>query len=218
MCTFGCTSQVVTSVLAIVRSISIFQPFVHYEQWIPFAYIFVFCTLMALNEFAFAYCQFLEPTEQVERIIEMAVNACYWMTIMQIVVGIVASVVTFLKLFAKRKVEKNRMRSCWIIFLMNIPYVLSVVNFILSRTRLAKFGYVYLAFVVIPCFTSLFNPLVIVFMTNEIRHFAKKLVKSIGRWFRYNYRQIRGVNVYDLTAKNSASTTASERNYATTTF
>ena len=152
-------------------------------------------------------------------VIELAVNACYWMTVLQIVVGIAASLFTFLKLFSKRKVEKNRLRSCCIILLMNIPYVMSVINFILSKTSMAKFGYVYLAFVVIPCFTSLFNPLVIVLMTHEIRHFAVKLVRSAGRLCRYRYRHFRGISTnYDLTPKSSASTNNSEKKHSTSTF
>ena len=216
MCTFGCISQVTTSVLGIVRMISIFRPFFHYDQWIPLAYITIFSIVMALNNFAFAYCHFLAPTDSVGRMIAMAVDACYWMTVIMVVLGIVASVVTFLKLFSKRKVEKSRMRSCWIIMLMNIPYVLSIINFILSKTNLAKFGYVYLAFVVIPCFTSLYNPLVIVFMTDEIRRFTRKMLRDVKRGCRRKLDKLRGVKAKILTQKISTSTTRTTSTNRTT--
>ncbi|KAL5270940.1 hypothetical protein ACHWQZ_G001560 [Mnemiopsis leidyi] len=176
MCTFGCLSQVTTSVLAIVRMISIFQPFLCYPQWVFLTYIALYTAIMAINNFGFAYCQFLELTPGVRRTIILTVDCCYWLNIAQCILGIVASLLTMGRIFSKRKVKDTRTRSCWIILLMNIPYCMSAINFILSKTNLAKYGYVYLSFVGVPCFTSMFNPLVIVWLNKEIKDFTRLLL------------------------------------------
>jgi hypothetical protein len=176
MCTFGCLSQVTTSVLAIVRMISIFSPFFRYPQWVFLTYIPIYTTIMAVNNFGFAFSQFLELTPTVRRIIILTVDCCYWLNIAQCILGILASLLTMGRIFSKRRVKDTRTRSCWIILLMNIPYCMSTINFILSKTNLAKYGYVYLSFVGVPCFTSMFNPLVVVFLNQEIRDFTRFLL------------------------------------------
>ena len=176
MCSSGCLSQVTTSVLAIVRMISIFLPFLQMPQWIPLTYIALYTFFMTANNIGYAFCQFLQLTHSVRQIIVLTVDCCYWLNIVQCILGILASFLTMAKIFSKRKAKDKRSRGCWIVLLMNIPYCMSTVNFILSKTELAKYGYVYLSFVAVPCFTSMFNPLVIVFLNEEIRDFTRVLL------------------------------------------
>ncbi|XP_063688840.1 uncharacterized protein LOC134821940 [Bolinopsis microptera] len=214
MCTFGCLSQVTTSVLAIVRMISIFSPFIRLPQWAFLTYIAVYTCIMAINNFGFALCQFLELTPKVRGIIILTVDCCYWLNIAQCILGIVASLLTMGRIFSKRRVKDTRTRSCWIILLMNIPYCMSTINFILSKTNLAKYGYVYLSFVCVPSFTSMFNPLIIVFLNQEIRDFTHLLVTK-GFIQTYSTRKLSRVGpdtsttvmlTYNLTLNNRNGT------------
>ena len=181
MCSFGCLSQVTTSALAIVRMISIFCPFLHVPQGVFLSYIALYSLLMAVNNFGFAFCQFLELTPSVRYIIILTVDCCYWLNIAQCILGIVASLLTTGRIFSKRRAEADsRTRSCWIILIMNLPYCLSAINFILSKTNLARYGYVYLTFVIVPCFTSMLNPLVVVLLNHKIREFTWSLLQGNG--------------------------------------
>ena len=103
MCSSGCLSQVTTSVLAIVRMISIFLPFLQMPQWIPLTYIALYTFFMTANNFGYAMCQFLELTHSVRRIIVLTVDCCYWLNIVQCILGILASFLTMAKIFSKRK-------------------------------------------------------------------------------------------------------------------
>ena len=179
MCKFGCLSQVTTSVLAIVRMISIFCPFLHVPQRMSLSYIALYSLLMTVNNFGFAFCQFLELTPSVRYVITLTLDYCYWLNIIQCMLGILASLFTAVKIFSKRGAEADsRTRSCWIIIIMNLPYCLSAINFILSKTHLARYGYVYLTFVIVPCFTSMLNPLVVVLLNHKIREFTWSLLQG----------------------------------------
>ena len=78
---------------------------------------------------------------------------------------------TMIMIGLKRRVQDMRIRSCYIICLMNVPYLFSVVNYTLSKTVFEQFGYFFLAFVAVSCFTSMLNPLIIVLQNKELKQY-----------------------------------------------
>lgn len=181
MCTFGCFSQVSTAVLAVVRMIYIYKPFVTYSAWVPLTYIAVFGTLMALNEIAYASLHFVEIDAALADAISRTVDFCLSLNISHCIIGIIASLLTVLKIVlikkdGHREGKVLKVRSSCIICLMNVPYLFSVVNYTLSKTIFEKYGYFFLAFVAVSCFTSMFNPVLIVLLNRELRKFIKSAV------------------------------------------
>lgn len=168
--------------LAIVRMISVYRPFLslRYPQWIPLAYVFAFGFLMLLNEISFAVFHFFHVNSFVKNAIVFTVDFCFTLNIAHFCFGIFASFATIFKIVVNRRPGKDaqlqHIRSCWIIFLMNIPYIFSIVNYALCKTHFEKHGYFFLVYVAIPCFTSMFNPVVIVLLNTEIRRFMKSLI------------------------------------------
>ena len=182
ICSFGCLSQVSTFVLAIVRMISVYRPFfnLRYPQWIPLVYVSVFSTLMFMNEISFAAFHYLGMNDSVKHAIEFTVEFCFCLNITHFVFGILASFATVFKILWKRQPGKAKqvvhVRSCWIIFLMNVPYIFSIINYALCKTHFQKYGYFYLVYVAVPCFTSMFNPCVIVLLDTDLKQYIRALV------------------------------------------
>ena len=176
MCTFGCWSQVLTAVLAIVRMVSIYKPFLGYPNWVPLAYISVFGTLMFTNEVVYASLQFLEIDDSLVSVINGAVEFCLILNITHCILGIIASFLTMLNIALKRRMRDARVHSCYIICLMNVPYLFSAINYAFSKTLFAKYGYFFLAFVAVSSFTAMLNPILIVLLNAELRKFIKLLV------------------------------------------
>jgi hypothetical protein len=61
---------------------------------------------------------------------------------------------------------------------MNVPYFFAIVNYVLSKTLFEKYGYFYLAFVAVSCFTSLLNPLLIVMFNYDLKQF---IIQTLAR-------------------------------------
>ena len=145
-------------------------------------YVFVFGVVMFLNEISFAIFHFFHVNSFVRNAIEFTVEFCFTLNIAHFCFGIVASFATIFKIVLNRRPGKDaqhqHIRSCWIIFLMNVPYLFSIVNYVLCKTHFEKHGYFFLVYVAVPCFTSTFNPIVIVLLNTEIRLFMKSLVRK----------------------------------------
>lgn len=188
ICSFGCTSQVITFVLSIVRAISVYRPFLSLRipHWIPLGYIAVFSFIMFTNEALFAILHFCYDSVSqdkgyiIVRAIEITVEICYGLNIVHFILAIVASIATMAKILRRKKLlscnPDTNTRSCWIIFLMNVPYFFSMINYTLCKTLLKEHNYFFLVYVAIPCFTSMFNPLVIVLLNKELKQFIKSLI------------------------------------------
>ena len=176
MCTFGCLSQVSTAVLAVVRMVSIYKPFLDYPKWLPFVYISVFGTLMFCNEIVYTTIQFLEIDDALKSVMDKTIIVCLSLNISHCVLGILASFLTMLNIALKKRVEDSRIRSHCIIILMNVPYFFSVVNYAFSKTLFEKYGYFFLAFVAVSCLTSMLNPLIIVVLNRDLKKYIKSLI------------------------------------------
>ena len=162
--------------LAIVRMISIYKPFLDYPKWVPFAYISVFGSLMFVNETAYASLQFLEIDKTLADVINHTVHFCLFLNISHCILGILASFFTMLNIAFKKRVQDAKVRSNCIIFLMNVPYFFSAVNYALSKTLFEKYGYFFLAFVAVSCLTSMLNPLIIVVLNTDLRKFMRSIM------------------------------------------
>ena len=136
---------------------------------------------MFVNEVAYAALQFVNIDEFLIGVINSLVNFCLSLNITHCIIGIIASIMTMLMIVSKKRVRDSRIRSCYIICLMNVPYLFSVFNYALSRTIFERFGYFFLAFVAVSCFTSMLNPLIIVLLNKELKQFVMFVICNVRR-------------------------------------
>ena len=59
---------------------------------------------------------------------------------------------------------------------MNGPNFFSVVNYALSKAVFEKYGYFFLVFVAVSCLTSLLNPLIIVFLNEDLKKYIGSMI------------------------------------------
>ena len=162
--------------------ISVYWPFfsLRYPHWIPLTYASIFGMLMFVNEISFAVFHYCEINDSVKHAIDFTVEFCFTLNIAHFSFGILASAATMFKIFFTTQPGKTaqgqHVRSCWIIFLMNVPYLFSIVNYALCKTHFEKHGYFFLVYVAVPCFTSMFNPVVIVLLNTELKAYMKSLI------------------------------------------
>ena len=181
ICSFGCLSQVTTFVLAIVRMISVYKPLFsrRYPYWIPLTYASVYGFLMFVNEISFAVFHHCKVNDVLEHAIDFTVEFCFYLNIVHFSFGILAALATILKILltpisrSNKSAQVQHVKSCWTIFLMNVPYLFSIVNYTLCKTHLKTHGYFFLVYVAAPSFTSMFNPLVIVLLNTELQRYMK---------------------------------------------
>lgn len=181
-CFFGCLSQAFTAVLAVTRMVAIFKPFFHIPKWVPFTYLLGFAILMLINEVMYTFLHFFRLTKLLVDVIQGTSIFCLSLNISHCILGLLASFFTMLKISLRKQVQQIRApsNSNSIIFLMNAPYLFSVVNYVLSKTLFEKYGYFFLAFVAVSCFTSMLNPLLSVILKKNLREHITRSLKKYG--------------------------------------
>eukprot|EP00116_Pleurobrachia_bachei_P005859 sb/3466121/ len=175
-CTFGCISQVTTTMLAVTRTIGIVQPFLRVKFRLVLAYLICYAVYMALgNGGSLVLTGLLDFTENpnenlIETLHHLNSHVCFLMNTIHCVIGVSVSLVTcsYLRwLMVDCTNRKGKLRSCTTIVIMNIPYVISIVT-----NLVAYFGdssnFKLVNHFLLPILTSAFNPCVIVSRTRGL--------------------------------------------------
>ena len=160
--------------------ISVYRPFLSMglPQWIPMVYVSVFTVLMFVAEMAYAILQFMRIDKKLENLIHLQMDICLYMNMSHCVFGILASLFTMFIILSKKRVQDARVRSCYIISLMNVPYFISLVNYALSKTLFEQYGFYLVAYIAVFCFTSMLNPLIIVLLNSDLKKFMMSFLSK----------------------------------------
>ena len=193
-CTFGCISQVTTSMMAVTRMISVIKPFFRVKfRWV-IAYLIFYAIYMSIgNGGSLVILGIDEKSEgssddshhdhgqdhhgnhiDLRRATLETINkfVCFVMNVIHCILGIVCSFITVIHLRFNtfRNAERDRkLKSCNTILIMNIPYVISVVTNILAYYDFLGVDFQMVNHYFIPIMTSAFNPCVIVIRTDAFR-------------------------------------------------
>ena len=136
---------------------------------------------MLINEVMYTFLHFFRLTKLLVDVIQGTSIFCLSLNISHCILGLLASFFTMVKISLRKQVREIRARSDSnsIVFLMNAPYLFSVVNYVLSKTLFEKYGYFFLAFVAVSCFTSMLNPLLSVILKKNLRQHITRSLKKV---------------------------------------
>ena len=191
-CTFGCISQVTTTMMAVTRMISIIKPFCRVKfKWV-LAYLIFYAIYMSIgnagslmitgiknsqNISDAQYQVILEENKDhlkfnVATIETLNKFVCFVMNVFHCFLGILCSFVTvgYLRVIVSGSAEQARkLKSCNTILIMNIPYIISIVSNFLAFYQVIGIDFKLVNHYMLPILTSAFNPCVIVARTDAIK-------------------------------------------------
>ena len=209
-CIPGCVSKVLAVLLAVTRSVTIVFPFYNVRRGVILAYFVVFVVVMTTinmtsvvvatldiivsqqNEtVGFSkYQAVLDDMEDFLRTHTFTNRAdlnellCWGISLVHVCLGLGCSIFTVLYLYATTGGLgdcKKRRQGAITILLMNIPYVIAVINgmdaFIGSGLTFGPFDMRYFQYAHIPIFTSAYNPLIIIARKDSYRQLLLHFIK-----------------------------------------
>ena len=179
VCILGCTSQVITWMLAITRFFRVILPFAMVRKKSVLIYIAVYCSLMTLNSMSSLAVQVSGAEERVP-IMAVLVHFCFLVNLVHCSTGIIFSVITSVYLLwctylqaltlqqtfqehcnSSVSMIRQRMRSCVTILLMNIPYLTTICFIIYVNTKPGQISFHDVLFAFLPILTSTINPIIV---------------------------------------------------------
>lgn len=191
-CTFGCISQVTTTMMAVTRMISIIKPFFRVKfKWV-LAYLIFYAIYMSIGNAGSLIITGMRNAqnitdEEYKILIENHGNhldfsvatvetlnkfVCFVMNVTHCLLGILCSMITvgYLRVIVSGSAEQARkLKSCNTILIMNVPYLISIVSNFLAFYQLIGVDFKLVNHYMLPILTSAFNPCVIVARTNAIK-------------------------------------------------
>ena len=191
-CTFGCISQVTTTMMAVTRMISIIKPFFRVKfKWV-LAYLIFYAIYMSIGNAGSLIITGIKNAkniseEEYQVMLEHHGNhldfsvatietlnkfVCFVMNVLHCFLGIVCSFVTvgYLRVIVSGSTEQARkLKSCNTILIMNVPYVISIVSNFLAFYQVIGIDFKLVNHYMLPILTSAFNPCVIVARTDAIK-------------------------------------------------
>ena len=131
----------------------------------------------------------LEFFPEMKSLQKAGLNFCIWPNFVHCLIGILASTTTMVYLIYKRskcggvEVSKRNWRSCVTIFIMNIPYLMTVVTILNVKLFLpTQVSFREILFAWLPFCTSGLNPLIIISRMKSVRGFIRvRIERMIGR-------------------------------------
>ena len=132
VCVFGCFSQIFTAVLAVTRLLSVIMPFLHLRQKYIFGYITIHILYMIVANMTYygidAFYAKEDLTELLVSVMKTMEDVCFWSYFLHCMVGVLASMVTFLYLLVERgrnpTTADKYLRSSITLLLMNNEHAL----------------------------------------------------------------------------------------------
>jgi len=94
---------------------------------------------------------------------------CFSVNFITCLVGVVSSMVTFRRLCCHGNGDTLTLRSSVTIFLMNVPYVFSLICNVAAIKARFQYGYYYASFMMLHMIISAYNPCVIIARTSHVR-------------------------------------------------
>ncbi|KAL5263927.1 hypothetical protein ACHWQZ_G005121 [Mnemiopsis leidyi] len=187
-CTFGCISQVTTTMMAVTRMISILKPFLRVKFKVVLAYLIFYAVYMALGNAGSLIVAYMKEArnytaagtntkdsyeDQIETLKSLNKFVCFVMNMIHCIMGVLCSFVSvgYLRfIIGTGSAEQARkLKSCYTILIMNIPYIFSIVSNFLAFFKVLKIDFKLVNHYLIPILTSAFNPCVIMIRTNVIQ-------------------------------------------------
>jgi hypothetical protein len=191
-CTFGCISQVTTTMMAVTRMISIIKPFFIVKfKWV-LAYLIFYAIYMSIGNAGSLMITGIKNAQNISEeeyqvMLEHHGNhldfsvatietlnkfVCFVMNVFHCFLGIFCSFVTvgYLRILVGGSAEQARkLKSCNTILIMNVPYVISIVSNFLAFYQVFGIDFKLVNHYLLPILTSAFNPCVIVARTDAIK-------------------------------------------------
>ena len=182
-CTFGCISQVTTTMMAATRMISIIQPFLRVKFKFVLTYLVFYAVYMAIGNAGSLVITGMKDARNVTEEKQYGGNhmgtletlnkfICFVMNMIHCVLGVLCSFIAvgYLRIIIGASPEQARkLRSLNTILIMNIPYIFSIVSNFLAFYQVLKIDFKLVNHYIIPILTSAFNPCVIMARTNVIQ-------------------------------------------------
>lgn len=178
VCILGCTSQVITWMLAVTRFFRVILPFARIGKKFILVYIAVYCGLMTVNSTCSLAVQITGTGERM--IMSVLVHFCFLVNLVHCSTGIIFSIVTSVYLVWCTYIQtltlrqtfqeplgrsipmiRQRMRSCVTILLMNIPYLTSICFIAYANAKPGQISFHDVLFGFLPILTSTINPIIV---------------------------------------------------------
>ena len=192
-CTFGCISQVTTTMMAVTRMISILKPFFIVKfKWV-LAYLIFYAIYMSIGNAGGLIITGIRDSNNIsEKEYQIMLKEhgnkldftsvatieilnkflCFAMNVFHCFLGIFCSFVTvgYLRSIVGGSAEQVRkLKSCNTILIMNIPYVISIISNFLAYYQVIGIDFKLVNHYLLPILTSAFNPCVIVARTPALK-------------------------------------------------
>ena len=195
-CTFGCISQVTTSLMAVTRMISVIKPFFRVEfKWI-FGYLIFYTVYMGIgnagslvvtemksirksNENQYNLVpQTGEEEEKFDQALDtietLNKHVCFVMNMAHCILGLLCSFIVVGYLQKQSSVggsaeHARKLRSCRTILIMNIPYMISIISNFLAFYQVIALDFRLVNHYMLPILTSAYNPCVVAARTDALR-------------------------------------------------
>ena len=183
-CTFGCISQVTTTLMAATRMISIIKPFLRVEFKLVVAYLVFYAVYMAVGNAGSLVITGIKESKNLTDDHHNHVGnhlatletlnkfVCFVMNMIHCILGVLCSFIAvgYLRIIIGGSAEQARkLKSLNTILIMNIPYIFSIISNFMAFYQVIKIDFKLVNHYIIPILTSAFNPCVIMARTNVIK-------------------------------------------------
>jgi hypothetical protein len=220
VCILGCTSQVITWMLAVTRFFRVILPFAMVSKKSVLVYIAVYCAMMTVNSTCSLIIQ-VGGWREPGIVMSVLVHCCFLVNLLHCSTGILFSVVTSVHLLwctylqtmtlqqtfqdhcnSNVSMIRQRMRSCVTILLMNIPYLTTICFIIYVNVMPGRISFHDVLFGFMPILTSTINPIIV-----TARNYQKIKMALFFRPKRTSRRSyIRSVDDMAMTENSKAMT------------
>ena len=166
------------------RLILIVEPFYQVNKLLIKRYLILYCLLKfscsAAAWFLLREVEFGGLPEAVanhlQEIHDILIIACFSLNFLNCVVGVVSSMVSFYHLCCHGHENTLILKSSITIFLMNVPYVISLICNVAAIRAKFQYGFFYASFIMLHMFISAYNPCVIITRTTHVRETIRSLI------------------------------------------
>ena len=196
-CTFGCISQVTTSLMAVTRMISVIKPFFRVEFKLVLIYLIFYTIYMGIGnawdlvltgmrnaqykergrniteKWSHGNANDLEVNSTIENLNKFV---CFVMNMTHCILGLLCSFIVVGYLQSRKPIggsatadHARKLKSCHTILIMNIPYIISIVSNFLSFYQVIEIDFQLVNHYMLPILTSAYNPCVIAIRTNALK-------------------------------------------------
>ena len=105
---------------------------------------------------------------------------CFSVNFLNCLVGVISSMVTFYRLCFHGNGDNLTLRSSVTIFLMNVPYIFSLVCNVVAVKARFQYGYYYASFIMLHMIISAYNPCVIIARTSKVQRIIWAVITGRG--------------------------------------